>query len=207
MYYAVVDKGLGRIFDNVVVFLNFIYNGNGKKRKLKKNIKFKKFDTKSLAKEWLNKVNGKNLNKVKKVDENTIYFDAGTGRGITEARVTDKNKKSIIDYAGLTNIKINKFGNLELPGKTNNYGELAAFYIALKVAIKHKYKKIAGDSELIIKWWSNGNYKKNKLPEETVKLIEKTIELRKYFESNGGQVYFISGDYNPADLGFHKKKY
>lgn len=43
--------------------------------------------------------------------------------------------------------------------KTNNYGELAAFFIALTIALKYKYKKIAGDSKLVIKWWSNGIYK------------------------------------------------
>lgn len=205
MVYAVVDKGLGRIFEDVIEFMNFIYIRKNRRKVLKDNIKFKKLDNKELAKEWLKKFNGKNLTKVKKSNEKTLYFDAGTGRGVTESRVTGMKGQSLVKYAKLKNIKINKYGNVEFPGKTNNYGELASFYIALKIALKYDYKKIAGDSELVIKWWSVGNYKKNKLSEETVKLIEKTIELRKIFEKKGGVIHWISGDINPADLGFHKK--
>ena len=204
MVYAVVDKGLGRIFEDVREFMDFIHIRKNRKKILKPNIKFKKFDNKVKAKEWLNKVNGKNLSETKKLDDKTLYFDAGTGRGVTESRVTGTRGQSLVKYAELKNIKINKYGNVEFPGKTNNYGELAAFYIALKIALKYDFKKIAGDSQLILKWWTNGNYKKDKLPEDTIKLIEKTIELRKIFEKRKGSILFIYGDINPADLGFHK---
>lgn len=207
MIYAVVDKGLGRIFEDVREFMDFIHIRKNRKKILKPNIKFKKFDNKEKAKEWLNKVNGKNLSETKKLDDKTLYFDAGTGRGVTEARVTGKRGQSLIKYSGLKNIKINKHGNIEFPGKTNNYAELAAFYIALRIALKYDYKKIAGDSKLVLKWWTNGNYKKDNLSEDTIKLIEKTRELLKIFEGKQGHILFISGDINPADLGFHKKKY
>ena len=32
----------------------------------------------------------------------------------------------------------------------------------------------------------------------------KVRERREYFESIGGKITHISGDFNPADLGFHK---
>jgi len=37
-----------------------------------------------------------------------------------------------------------------------------------------------------------------------VELIKKVALLRTEFEKNGGTVKKISGDVNPADLGFHK---
>ena len=79
-------------------------------------------------------------------------------------------------------------------------------FLAIKVAIKENIKDIAGDSELVIRWWSNGYFKEKTLPEKTVLLIKETIKLRKEFEKNGGKIYRISGDINPADLGFHKKR-
>ena len=56
-----------------------------------------------------------------------------------------------------------------------------------------------GDSKLVIYYWSKGQY--NNLPKDTVKLIEKVTENRKNF---GGNIRYINGDFNPADLGFHK---
>jgi ribonuclease HI len=38
----------------------------------------------------------------------------------------------------------------------------------------------------------------------TVSLLDETAKLRERFESTGGTVLRISGDENPADLGFHR---
>ena len=65
-------------------------------------------------------------------------------------------------------------------------------------------KIIYGDSKLILDYWSKGLFNRDKLEEETVELIEKVTEMRKEYEKNGGRAEHISGDYNPADLGFHK---
>ena len=101
--------------------------------------------------------------------------------------------------------KINEYGNyLTKEGSTNNFGELLGCYIALKIAIKNNIKNIFGDSKLIIDYWSLGRIKKNEIAKETVELSEKVTALRKEFEINGGTISHISGDYNPADLGFHK---
>ena len=39
---------------------------------------------------------------------------------------------------------------------------------------------------------------------DTIELIKKVTLMRNEFEKKGGIVKKISGDVNPADLGFHK---
>ena len=65
-------------------------------------------------------------------------------------------------------------------------------------------KSIFGDSKLVINYWSKGFMNKNKLSLKTKKLIKSVARLRKKFEESGGRMEYISGDDNPADLGFHK---
>ena len=74
---------------------------------------------------------------------------------------------------------------------------------ALKLSIKKGIKKIFGDSKLVIEYWSRGFIKRKDLPVATVKLADKVAKLRKKFESQGGEGGRVSGDDNPADLGFH----
>jgi len=71
-------------------------------------------------------------------------------------------------------------------------------FAALKYAKKNNIKVICGDSNLVIEYWSRGRYNSDGLEKDTVAL------LRTEFEKNGGTVKKISGDVNPADLGFHK---
>lgn len=166
--------------------------------------KFKKFKTLVEANAFIN--NGE-------IElENAIYFDAGTGRGRgVEVRVTDKNKnslipvlkenrKDIIDFFLKKGWNINEFNNLELGNNyTNNFGELLGCYIALIIANIKGENKIFGDSNLVIAYWSKGIC--NIEDKETLKLIEVVSKLRNNFN---GKIEHISGDINPADLGFHK---
>lgn len=169
-----------------------------------KKAKYKGFSSKEEAKIWLES-GAEYTKKIKHILIDGIYFDAGTGRGIgVEVRVTDKNGISLISNI-VPKEKINEYGNyLTKEGSTNNFGELLGCYIALKIAIKNNIKNIFGDSKLIIDYWSLGRIKKNEIAKETVELSEKVTALRKEFEINGGTISHISGDYNPADLGFHK---
>lgn len=175
-----------------------------------KKARYKSFPTKQECETWL--AEGANYEKrselkkeVKKTLPEGIYFDAGTGRGIgVETRVTDVQGNSLLHFNshGYTP---NEFGNIHLgKEKTNNYGELLGLLLAIDIANKSGYKHVYGDSNLVIYFWSKGIFKRDKLPLETVELILKVTELRKEFEKNGGNVEYISGDYNPADLGFHK---
>jgi ribonuclease HI len=138
--------------------------------------------------------------------ESGIYFDAGTGRGDgVEISVTDENGKNLLHKA-IARDALNKFGK-HLVGDaaaTNNYGELLACYYALEIAHKERVKRIFGDSKLVIDYWSKWHIKRKELPAETVALADDVSRAREAFEKTGGIVGRISGDHNPADLGFHK---
>ena len=64
--------------------------------------------------------------------------------------------------------------------------------------------KIFGDSQLVINYWSKGKFQAENLPQETISLIKKVMENRKKYELGNATILHISGDINPADLGFHK---
>ncbi len=175
-----------------------------------KKARYKSFATKTQCQEWLD--SGANYEKKaavkREIQKNLpigIYFDAGTGRGIgVESRVTDVNGESLLHFNTLGYIP-NEYGNIFLGReKTNNYGELLGLLLAINIAEKAKCKHIYGDSNLVIYFWSKGIFKRDNLPSETIDLILKVVEARKNFENLGGVIEYISGDYNPADLGFHK---
>ncbi len=65
-------------------------------------------------------------------------------------------------------------------------------------------KKSFGDSKLVIEFWSRWHIKRKDLPGETVALADDVSRAREAFEKDGGTVERISGDHNPADLGFHR---
>ncbi len=165
------------------------------------NSRFKCFKTFKEAEEWLKAgaVYG-----FKKKLELGIYFDSGTGRGLgVEISVTNKNGNNLLIQRKFKR-HLDKAGHFILKDVSNNYGELLACYHALKIAAQKGIKKIFGDSKLVINYWSKGFMNKSKLPLKTNKLIKSVARLRKKFEENGGRVEYISGDDNPADLGFHK---
>jgi len=168
--------------------------------------RYKGFATRMDAEKWLaegavyedKSKKKKNLNK-------GIYFDAGTGYGKgVEISVTDENGKDLL-HEVVPARGINHRGKHWIFDKktTNNFGELLACKYALQIAKKHKIKKVFGDSKLVIDYWSNGKIKKD-MNETTKILAYETAKLRKIFEKSGGVIKHISGDNNPADLGFHR---
>jgi ribonuclease HI len=172
--------------------------------------RYRAFSSRALAEEWLNRgapYNTYSLNRgpVKKHLPRGIYFDAGTGRGHgVEISVTDEKGTDLL-YKVLSKNLINKFGKYRIKsGATNNYGELLAMKYALELALRHKIKRVYGDSKLVINWWSKGLIRKERVSSETVKLAEEVKKLREKFISRGGKVSYIEGSHNPADLGFHK---
>lgn len=167
-----------------------------------KSARYKSFSTRIEAQEWLS--SGASYDTPPPILPKGIYFDAGTGRGIgVEVRVTDENGTSIVSKV-VPSDKINEFGNyLTKEGSTNNFGELLGCYIALKIALQDGVLSIFGDSKLIIDYWSKGHIKRDQVAAETVKLADMVSKLRLEFEAAGGTISHISGDINPADLGFH----
>lgn len=176
-----------------------------------KKSRYKSFKTKKEAKLWLDsgaEYESKKENIIKladeQIDKKAIYFDAGTGRGKgVEVRITDSKKNSLFEMI-VDKKLLNEYGNFVLSkDKTNNYGELTGLYAALKFAIKYNINKIAGDSKLVIEYWSKGIYNDN-LDRDTINLILKVKKMSDEFIKKGGEIIKISGDINPADLGFHK---
>ena len=174
--------------------------------------RYKSFKTFLEAEKWIN--SGANYEKKEKpdltelyseLDRDAIYFDAGTGRGNgVEVRLTDFNGNSLL-YKIMNEKNINEFGNYYVANtRTNNFGELVGIYTAFVYAKKYGTKVICGDSSLIIEYWSKGRYNSSNLENDTIELIKKVTLMRNEFEKKGGTVKKISGDVNPADLGFHK---
>jgi len=92
----------------------------------------------------------------------------------------------------------------DITSQQNNGCELVAMCIGLVIAIYYKFDTIYSDSTLIIQHWSNKESKNIKDPLKA-KIQRYCIELRRIFERRGGQIKFVPGDHNLADLGFHKK--
>jgi ribonuclease H-related protein len=180
----------------------------------KAGARFRAFESRTAAEAWLK---GGAMYEPKAIRprpklERGIYFDAGTGRGEgVEISVTDENGKNLLHKA-LSRAELNRFGKHRVGAggqgggneATNNYGELLALDHALTIARKERITRIFGDSKLVIEFWSKWRIKRKDLPEETVALADKVSRLREAFERDGGTVERISGDHNPADLGFHK---
>ena len=170
--------------------------------------RFRAFDSKIGAEAWLAQGAVYEPKSVKSRPrlEPGIYFDAGTGRGAgVEISVTDEKGKNLLHKA-LDAKALNRFGKhlLHDNDATNNYGELLALNYALEIARATHAKKIFGDSKLVISFWSRWHIKRKDLPEATVMLADEVSRAREAFEKKGGSVERISGDFNPADLGFHR---
>ncbi len=174
----------------------------------KTGARFKAFDTKTGAEAWLKQgaTYEEKASRPRPTLKHGVYFDAGTGRGAgVEISVTDERGKDLLHEA-ISPKKLNRFGKhlLDNAAATNNYGELLALRYALEIAHATHTKKVFGDSKLVIEFWSKWRIKRNDLPKETVALADEVSQARETFEKNGGTVERISGDFNPADLGFHR---
>ena len=170
----------------------------------KYDARYKGFKTHEEAKAWL-QAGARYEIKTKKEVLPGIYFDAGTGRGKgVEISVTDEQGKDLLARV-IAKECINEHGkHLLSSDKTNNYGELLACRYALELAMQSKIRAIFGDSKIIIDYWSKGKIKKEGIAPETRALAFEVKKLRDLFEADGGEVMRVSGNDNPADLGFHR---
>ena len=200
VYYAIL------FLDN---FDSLITNDNEEKDRIILNRKYvlKSFNCELECKLWIRIMKDyhkKNYNCF--FNDTTIFFDSGTGRGIgTEVRVTDYLGNSLLYELDEYKEKINQFGNYNLGNVDNNYGELYGLYFALLLSKKRNIKRIVGDSMTVILHWNKEIKNKINLSKNTIDLIEIVRDLRFKFELLGGEIHYISGDFNPADLGFHRK--
>lgn len=167
--------------------------------------RYKSFKSYKEAEDWCK--NGgvyENKSEIKENLPEGLYFDAGTGRGNgVESKVSFKDGESVLPKF-FPSENINEFGNLDLgTDKTNNFGELKALDMALDIALLKNILRIYGDSALVIDYWSKGRIKAE-VDLETRNLSKQVTSKRLEFEKRGGTITKISGDYNPADLGFHR---
>jgi hypothetical protein len=121
------------------------------------------------------------------------------------------NKKNQVgrEYRMVTKVR---YGDYK---QQNNSGELKAFELMLDIALKLSPSVVPciyTDSNLVRNYWSKGLVSKEKREEmqkncpEKLALIEQVAAKRKLWQSAGGKVELISGDENPADLGYHRSK-
>lgn len=173
----------------------------------KTGTRFRSFDNKAEAETWLRHGAAYEARPARPQPKLVpgIYFDAGTGRGNgVEISVTDEKGKNLLHKA-VGRAGLNAFGKHALDdAATNNYGELLALRYAIEIARDDGIRRIFGDSKLVIDFWSQWKIKRKELPAETVALADEVSAMRESFEDEGGSVERISGDFNPADLGFHR---
>jgi ribonuclease HI len=154
-------------------------------------VKYKRFLTQEQAQAWLSA--GADYSKKYFNEEEGVFFDSGTGgTGKVRVRITDREGNDLIENLPVKHLDV-----------TNNYGELLALKYALEYALQKGIKNIFGDSQLVITYWSKGRIRLQE--QNTLDLVNEVVKLRTEFEDKGGQIKLISGDNNPADLGFHRK--
>ncbi|MGL5716137.1 MAG: hypothetical protein ACRCX2_24180 [Paraclostridium sp.] len=193
---------------------------------------FMSFESFYEAEEWLN--NQCCFKKKDTVLRDAIYFDSGKNgpNGMTRVRLSDKESRDLLpllsdngssirtsNFNKITKalkianqyMNLNSYNNLSVVTLTakcsNNIGELLGFILACELIKikKTNFFKIIGDSKLIIDYWSKGLYNKKNVNKQTRELIEIAYSLREELNRLGVEFLHISGDFNPADLGDHKK--
>ncbi|MCX7830958.1 MAG: RNase H1/viroplasmin domain-containing protein [Acidobacteria bacterium] len=131
--------------------------------------RYKSFKSFEEAENWLENGAQYEQKSIKKeiekerLDDEALYFDSGTGgkRGV-EISVSDKEGTPLA-FLVVPEKRITEKGTMILDKKkSNNFGELAALYLALLIAKKLNKKTICGDSKLVIDYWSKGHISKNK---------------------------------------------
>ena len=182
-------------------------------RVLGRNARYRGFTDRAEARAWLDagaQYESRSSRKAaarQELPEDAIYFDAGTGRGAgTEVNVTDRQGVPMVHLAQ-PRFPITEFGTVRLPpGKTNNFGELLGCFYALRIARTTGRRRVCGDSELVISWWSRDRIsaEKRESDPDLVLLAAHTARERRAFEAEGGSLQHVSGSVNPADLGFHR---
>ncbi len=170
--------------------------------------RYKRFSTVQDAQRWLRdgapydqkSGSGRTLGK-------GIYFDSGTGRGmgLVEVNVANERGEGLLSLI-ISSRRLTKFGTFVITRRsaTNNFGELLALSYALKIALQEGTKKIFGDSRLVIQYWSKGQIRPRVFSKSVYTLVSEVSRLRAQFEDMGGEIEYIAGSRNPADLGFHR---
>lgn len=158
------------------------------------------------------------------IDKSIVYVDGGQNSMTKDeawGRVTDSFGNDILSNylhlfpdldiknanlpVGLSSVIISKFN--DVASQQNNGAELLAFLAALRISsVDPSISIICSDSKLLVSYWSVRlkDSTRNKMDPRKARCIDDVIQLRRLFETRGGKIVKVSGDNNPADLGFHK---
>ena len=188
-----------------------------------KGAMFKSFSNIKDAEDYINEDISQIENFTESLLTRKIYVDAGHNKETGDsswASIVNSNGDCLIrEYKSLFSefelrdviikdkprtIIIIKIGDLI---QQNNNGELIALISGLKLALNIGYiNEIYSDSDLMVKYWSKklGNEQRLKFEPLKVQYIDELISLRKQFEAIGGNITKISGDFNLADIGYHR---
>lgn len=106
-------------------------------------------------------------------------------------------------------VLISRFDDVKT--QQNNGAELLAILGALIYVDKLSPSEqsrvtINSDSQLIVDYWSRGKINPKtatKMDPRKLDIINRCSRMRTIFERKGGKIVKISGDNNPADLGYH----
>lgn len=178
-----------------------------------KAARYRGFPTFAQAKAWLeagapyeDRTSAKRAEQ-EKLPGDGVFVDAGTGAGLgVEVNVADREGVPLLHLC-LKEKHLTPRGTCLLkPGRTNNYGELIALLLGLRIARRLARKALFSDSALVLDFWSRGHVtaKKRQEDPELYALARKAAEERRAFERAGGRCLKISGGINPADLGYHR---
>lgn len=157
---------------------------------------------------------------------NYIYVDGGCNKntkGEAWGSVVDKDGNDLIGiYYGLLQDMTLRYEDLpvgrrvviiakfdDVKTQQNNGAELLAMVAGLRIANyffanNYPISSILSDSQLITEYWSKKITSGKSFSPVKEKYIKECIELRKIYESYGGNIIKIAGDVNKADLGWHK---
>ena len=136
---------------------------------------------------------------------------------VSDQHVLDGLKIKEVELpVGIRRVIVSKFGDVQ---QETNGAELLSMVAALSISVsttKVSVTHIHTDSKLVYEYWSNPEWVKandHKLTKKILKgkmnpikldTIHRCAKLRAQYEEMGGKIIKISGDDNPADLGYHK---
>lgn len=136
-----------------------------------------------------------------------IFVDAGTGAGLgVEVNVTDREGVPLLHLCIQEKHLTPRGTCLLQPGRTNNYGELIALLLGIRIARRLGSRNVYSDSALVLDFWSKGHVtaKKQQQDPDLYALARKAAKERRDYELVGGRCLKIAGGINPSDLGYHR---
>lgn len=163
----------------------------------------RKFDTELEFQNWKLIVQQKINNNFDLESKKYIYCDSGTAFGDVEVRISDYTGKSLLCYL-IDEKYLNSRGNL-LVGETNNFGELLANYLSMKLILNNNEfsnYNILSDSAIVVFFWLVKKYKSFDENYKYIGFLKSAMKLYDEFLTMNLDIGYIPRNKNPADLRY-----